>query len=486
MHLQHHVLPNKDEQDRLVKLLDSRATYDKYGYIYGNDRYLAMNYEEDRQYRFWLTHADFSLYGNRDTYKTKASMESKEAESFRHEQASRHANWFLLKCIVRRISETAGTDDDEVWTWLPTAGGGWHVVISSKGRVFHVIANKSLMFKKNGKTTGREVCEVKPRGEAMSVRVFNCFKKGLVHKSKVFLGNGKVKERVGYYVNVSVLDALKECFGPTMLVSSGMDREFFRRVMKRRTNVGGAQHKRKSVLLKNLKNGEVIECESLKKLAAALHIPYSTLKSKIAKMKKEKRKTITVRGVEMGILVKPSDLEVCVRKKRVARVKPKAKRMVVTDKRLDRIVRKAVCGNKDYKGILERSNRRVRYFGCIGLVELYERELEKALENGLNDLCEAYFKPLVVAASDCGFSSERACAAAKMLNADVREAFWQDRREKRNKRLRKFFGGLSWEAKKRRFKEDRNGEYTAWKRKKGIFVPERVEDDDWTSGKDKG
>lgn len=471
-----------DGHDRLVKSLDSQATYNRYGYIYGDESYLAMNYEEDRQYRYWMNHADFGLYGFRDTFKTKSPIESKYAEQFRHKQAEKHANWFLLKCIVRRISETAGTDEDEVWTWLPTAGGGWHVVLSSKGRVFHVIANKSLMFKKNGKTTGREVCEVKPRGEAMSVRVFNCFKKGLTHKSKVFLGNGKVKERVGHYVNVSVLDAMKECFGPSMLVSCGIDREFFKRIMQRRMNIGGGSQKMKRVVLKNLRNGEFKEYESLKAVAAALSIPYSTLKSKVSKMKAEKRKTIVVRGVEIGISVRESRSGLA---RKVVATRRK-KRRVMTDKRLDRIVRKAVCGNKDYKGILERSNRRARYFGSTGLLELYGKELEKALSSGVDGLSEAYFKPLVRDASDCGFSTERVAAAAKMLNADIREAYWKAKREERYKRLRRYYGRLSWENRKRRFKEDRNGEYTAWKRKKGIFVPERVEDDDWFSGKNQG
>lgn len=252
------------------------------GYIKLCGSSVSMNNTEYEAFSMWMNHAGYSIKGRR-FYEGAAPFESDEDTAFRRNASMSFPNWFKLKCIARRIYEhdrERGIVHHNEWiTWLPTKAKGYHVVITSTGRVFHVICNRSR-WGLDRRREGREVVELKV-DKWYRVRVGDCYKqcKSQTSKVKDFF-KAVVGEKRSWKVAVWVKPSLIECFGRDMLAKTlpkGMRDD----VLSYGSTDAMAAAGRVDIVMQDEEGGMQWHFKCIKEAAAHFGMKYNSFKSKL-------------------------------------------------------------------------------------------------------------------------------------------------------------------------------------------------------------
>lgn len=402
------------------------------GFIWLKSECVSMNAEEYSAYCNWLSMRNFSIKGMR-FYEGKARYETVESYSMREGMSREFPNWFKLKCIARRIyeldREKGVSHRMEAVTWLETPSKGYHAVVTSTGRVFHVICNASRWGHPDG-TKGREVVELKRDARDWTVRIGDCYKQAKPQKRVSMGKGGKVSTHYVWLHKVSVRKALGMCFDDEILKNSLSPRDYaFVKSYGKQTERQRAATCR-SMHMRECESGRDLFFESIKGAAESFGMKPSTFKTRLKK--DPGHIEIDGRGYDIVGMGEKAPAE---KKAKKSKRKPRM-----------RSVKAAVKATSSYKGFKYREGKRWHY-GY--LYEVYEKwlSISKTREMEPADRMLIYWELLDYHGVDATRWSDE-------IYKDVSHAG-------RVRRLRKYWGRRRWEDRKAEFKADRT-RFRAW------------------------
>lgn len=422
---------------------DRKKSMHKLGYTALTRKFVSMNKMEYKAYQSWLNDCSFGIRGKRfyiDADEDTDTDQYKLKEAF----AKNYEDWFLLKCITRRIydkdKENGVKHHNEYVTWMQTRAKGRHVVITSSGRVFHVMANKRR-FKGNKLDKGRDVYEIK-KNDTWQVRICDGNKECTKSVRKVKIEGGKTVEHDVYIVTENVRKHLKDCFTKDILLKSLSKSayEYVKCYGDKRPSHNRSHNM--IIVLGEVATNKVCKFNGYKDLANKMNVGYSAIR---AKFMRAKDKQITINGNKFIVL--RCDKPVIEKKKKY---EFKVEREL-TNRVFLRNLRTSKKMRKSCEYFIEKNTWKMMHDDYRSL---YEASLELGMPVKESVIREVLGKWLKGAPR----LEEWVQLAKKNINHTMRLT-----------KLRKFYGKRSWEKRKENFKKNTT-EFVEWCRRKGIPV----------------
>ena len=433
----------------MMNEIDKSKTMHAVGYIIMNPQFLSMNNSEYKAYQSWLNDCTYSIHGKRfygeDTDKVNTS-----SYKMRKAFSETYKDWFLLKCIAKRIrekdKENGTVDNTEFVSWMNTTAKGNHVVLTSKGRVFHVMANKSL-FNGNKFSKKRDVYELK-KTDLWQVRVCDGNKECMKSVRTIRVGKNKVKNHDVYITTENVRKHLKNTFTAEILRKSLNRRDYEHVMAYGNTRESHLMAHAVKITLGNRKTNEVEYYNGYKELANTKGIGYSALRAKFMRMK---GKELVLNGESYVVIEvrKPAKAKVVVKKKHNV-AKELTERVFMKNLRKSKNMRKSMAIiDEKRKWKLMYDDYRSLYEASLAMgMPVKESVVREVLSGWVGN--SPRFEEWVKCAMD-------------NINKMIRIT-----------KMRKYWGKRRWEERKNEFKKDKK-KFNEWCRKKGIPVYNRSE-----------
>lgn len=426
----------------------------EYGYVILNKAFMAMNDDEFFAYRNWLSSEKFSVKGCRRFYEGKAKGETDEMYTLRRKMSHVYPNWFLLKCIARRIYDMDRArgikHNAEYVTWMNTRAKGYHVVITSTGRVFHVLAKKSKFFGVAG-MKGRDVVELHA-GKDDYVDIADNGKDAKKYRHVLKTPGGETREIWSAQVKENIRKHLKESFMERILKRSLSCRKF-ERVMSYGVmtdkHVNAISNK---ICLGRVRDNVMLYFRGYKEVAGHVGMSYTAVRARFARCK---GKEIEFNGEKYIVI----DFAKRGEESKAAKKKHKKYPKKMTEKQWERCFMKNLKANRYVRKYMSR--QKVKQEWKL-LYDDYEGIRKAALKVGMMPLRS------VVRYSFAGLLGDD----SPRLEEWVDKAMKSLEHALRVLQLRRYWGRRSFMKRRAEFMQD-DEKFGNWCKERGVYVRKR-------------